>query len=247
MFSRILLLSLPACAWSAYTITDSPQSLAKFKEEYNLKKADLDDAFKILEFNEAIRGSASPSSADESKMWAWYSTVTGPKKVEAQQFLQQVEKDGLVHEQLLSTFVTGLTAVLPAGATPALVKNAATNFKALLGSTLPVEDKLAVNKGTLTAWKQLKVMSAAEKAKAIEIAKLKMFEQWSGSLDKAYKTADLDDYQKMTKCFAETVGTATPGAAGAGTNNWEVYSRMPVDLQTKIQTYMLEKLSARIV
>lgn len=136
---------------------------------------------------------------------------------------------------------------LPAATTPALLKNAATNFKALLGSTPAVEDKLAVNKGTVTAWKQLKVMSAAEKAKAIEIAKLKMFEQWSASFDTAYLTADLDDYQKMTKCFAETVGTATPGAAGAGTNNWEVYSRMPVDLQTKIQTYMLEKLSARIV
>lgn len=253
MFSRILLLSLPSAVWSANNnvIAAAPQSLAKFKELYNLEKAgDLTTPFKILEYNNALRGSSAPPStvADAGLMWDWYSAVTGPKKNEANEFLNQVEKDNLVHEQLLSTFVTDLNKVL-AGTNAATSKNDAINLKGLLGDTKPVTgtptEMLA---DTVTAWETLKNMNAADKAKALEMAKNRMYEKWVALFKVDF--AALDDYAKMTQCFAETLqdkDTEPASDAKKGKTNWNVYSRMPTDIQSKMAAHMLQKMKTRII
>lgn len=222
--------------------------MAKFKELYDAEKAaDLNSPLLILEYNDALRGiSAPPSTVPDAKpMWDWYSTVTGPKKVEAQQFLEKVEKDNLVHEQLLSTFVTGLSTVL-AGTNAATSENDAINLKGLLGDTEPVAGTpVGMLAATVTAWSQLKSMNSADRAKALEMAKNKMYEKWV-ALFKTDFTA-LDDYKKMTQCFAETLQDTKPGGNTLkGETNWNVYSRMPADIQNKMAAHMLQKMKTRI-
>jgi len=250
MFSRILLLSLPSAVWSANNnvIAAAPQSLAKFKELYNLEKAkDLTTPIKILEYNNALRGSSAPPLVDAGLMWDWYSAVTGPEKNEASEFLNQVEKDNLVHEQLLSTFVgTDLDLVL-AGTNAATSKDDAINLKGLLGDTKPVANTpTGMLAATVTAWETLKKMKSAEKVQALEMAKNKMYEKWVALFKVDF--AALDDYAKMTECFAQALQDKdTQPPAGEGLTNWNVYSRMPTDIQSKMAAHMLQKMKTRII
>lgn len=249
MFSRILLLSLPLAVWSVgdHAIQAAPQSLAKFKELYNLEKAqDLTTPLKILEYNNALRGSSAPTVADAEFMWDWYSAVTGSEKNEASEFLNQVEKDNLVHEQVLSSFLsTNLDAVL-AGTNAATSKNDAINLKGLLGDTEPVVGTPAgMLAATKTAWNTLKRMNAAQKAQALEMFKNKMYEKWVSLFENEF--TNLDSYKKMTECFAQTLQDKdTEPQADPAKRNWNTYSRMPTDIQSKMAAHMLQKMKTRI-
>lgn len=241
-FSRILLLSLPLSVWSNDVAGDI-QSLSKFKEEYQKELPDQTSALKKITFNSAIQGASSPSDADAKNLWEWYSAVSGTVKTEAKAVMDKMEKDGLVHQLLLSEFVTKLNTAI---AQTAVVTDAK-NYEALMKTETPAAGH-GIAAETVAAHELLKVMNAADKAQANAFIEARMY----GSFTKAYDgySNTLNDYQKITQNFAQTLATTQVTGAHAddvkGKDTWDVYSRVPAAMQDKIRAYMLEKLKAKI-
>jgi len=249
-FSRILLLSsLPSCVLSAGNYApNTPQTLAKFKEEYTKERqGDLDTSLKILQYNNAIRGSATPTYTDSAPLWQWYHSDTGAIKVEAQKFLEQVEKDNLVHEQALASMLGEVKKVLAGGATETGIKQDAANLKLLVGSTLPVAGNgpPKILADTVNTWNSLKDLSAATRKTVLDHAWVMLYDNWAAVYDA--KMTDLKDYASITKGLAEMLGKKAPGDNTAyGQTNQPVYFGAPTALQSKMRAFFLAKLKAKM-
>merc|ERR1712217_637317 len=145
-------------------------SLARFEEEYNSNLPDENDgtssaANNIIEMNDEIRGSTEPSQADRKTLWAWYSEVTGSAKTAAKAFLEKVEKDNMVHEQLLTNFNTKLQTALAQATGPGKVAVDAKNYAAIVGDETPSVTG-DVTTAAVTAYTVLQSLSTTNQAKA---------------------------------------------------------------------------------
>merc|ERR1711920_510318 len=101
------------------------------------EEADLTTALLILQYNDAIRGTATPTVADSKTLWQWYHAAPAAQRAEAQKFLEQVETENLVRETALAAITEQTQAAFKGDATDKGIKEDAVALEGLLGSTEP--------------------------------------------------------------------------------------------------------------
>merc|ERR1712113_373011 len=98
-------------------------------------------------------------------MGAWYSEVSGSAKTAAKAFLEKVETENMVHEQLLTNFNTKLQTALAQATGPGKVAIDAKNYAAIVGDATPTATG-DVTAEAVTAYGMLQSLSTAAQAKA---------------------------------------------------------------------------------
>merc|ERR1719436_1773037 len=249
LMSRILLLSLPIAVFG-YPVTEV-KSLAKFKQEYNSNFNDVHTgatpSSDVLAMNNRIRGSTEPTDADQKKLWAWYSEVDGTAKAAAKTFLEKVEKDNLIHEQLLTNFNTQLNTALVQGTGPGKVAVDAKNFAAIFGTVAPTATGDILT-AAVTAYGQVQKMGTANLAKAKALAEARLFGSWQ----KRFKEVNgqftgASGFKHIVQCMKltfESTATAPTDDSNAGASGWAVYSRVSAATKAKLRAAIVEQMTA---
>merc|ERR1711920_925032 len=209
-------------------------------------------AVNILKFNNLIRGTAEPASTqgDAQKLWSWYSSVTDASvKASATAFLEQVERDNLVHEQALTTFNTALRTALTQTTGSGHVAIDAKNYAAIFGATLPsVDTTTGVNQGAVDAYNALQAMSTANQAKAKTLAETRLYGSW---LARFTKLRDIDSqfsgasgFQHIVQGMKETMQTtASTDDTNGGESGWAVYNRVSAANKKLIRDAIVAQMS----
>merc|ERR1712113_1013065 len=194
--------------------------------------------------NDEIRGSTEPSQADRKKLWAWYSEVTGSAKTAAQAFLEKVEKDNMVHEQLLTNFNTKLQAALTQATGPGKVALDAKNYAAIVGDEIPSVGG-PVTAHAVVAYNLLQSLSATNKAKAKALAEARLYSSWENRFKAvSSRFTGTGGFKNIVKCFKETTQTtAVSDDTDAGESSWAVYSRVSAALKAKIRKAIVDQMS----
>merc|ERR1712151_119200 len=214
---------------------------AAFKAEYTKEKADLTTALLILQYNDAIRGTATPTVADSKTLWQWYHAAPAAQRAEAQKFLEQGEKDNLVRETALSSIATQTKDAFKGAADKAGIEADAVALQGLLGSTEPAVTE------TKKAWTSLKTLNTADKEKVLDHAGVQLYDKWVAFYAKKAKGTLDGDYAKLMQSLAETLQDHKPANDNVfGETNQYVYSRVPAAIQSKLRAYLLEKLKATL-
>lgn len=257
MMSRILLLSLPSAVLSAYSITEAPVSYADFVEEYNKNLPDVNQgtsaAVNVLDLNNLIRGTSEPASTegDAQKLWSWYSGLTDASvKAKAEAFLAKVETDNLVHEQMLTTFNTKLTAALTQGTAAGAVATDAKNYAAIIGDTLPVANPATtgITADAVAAYNALQAMGTANQVKAKALAETRLYGSWLARFKKLRDTSSrftgAGGFKNIVQCLKETLQTtASTDDTNGGESSWAVYHRVSAANKKLIRDAIVEQMS----
>merc|ERR1712039_265813 len=255
MLSRILVLSLPSVVLS-YDITEAPVSLDDFKEEYNKNLVDentgANAAVNILKLNNLIRGKSEPADTepDAQKLWSWYSGVTvSAQKEKATAFLNKVETDNMVHEQMLTTFNTKLRAALVQGTGVGKVVIDAKNYAAIIGDEKPVPSLASgIKSEALAAYNALQALSKANKAKALALAEARLYGSWLARFEQLRDHEDrfkgATGFRHIVQCLKETLQTtASTDDHSGGESGWAVYHRVSAANQKLIRDAIVKQMS----
>lgn len=235
MVSRILTLSLPSAVLAAYQIASAPVSLDDFKTEYNLNLPDETTAVKILTLNNLIRGTNEPTGSgtgDANKLWAWYAGVTDATvKASAKAFLEKVETDHMVNEQMLTSFNTGLQTALTQATAPGKVTIDAKNYAAIFGDVRPsVDPTTGIRQGAQDAYDAFQTLDSANQAKAKTLAEARLYGSWTArfkTLRDTNQFTGTDGFKHIVQCMRDVMQTSAPSDdSNGGESGWQVYHRV---------------------
>merc|ERR1712014_86539 len=178
------------------------------------------------------------------KLWAWYSEVDGPAKTEAKAFLEKVERDNMIHEQLLTNFNTKLQLAVPQTAGAGQVAIDAKNYAAIVGEDTPVVGN-DITQDAVDAHGLLQKLDAANQAKAKALAEARLYASWKKRFEAvASQFTGTSGFSNIVKCLKETFQNTAPvdGDANAGQSGWAVYSRVSADTKAKLQAAIVEQV-----
>merc|ERR1712113_1210597 len=209
-------------------------------------------AVNILKFNNLIRGTSEPASTqgDAQKLWSWYSSVTDASvKASAKAFLEKVETDNMVHEQMLTTFNTALRTALTQATGSGKVAIDAKNYAAIIGATLPsVDATTGVNQGAVDAYNALQAMSTANQAKAKTLAETRLYGSWLARFKKLRDTdsqfSGASGFQHIVQGMKQAMQTtASTDDTNGGESGWAVYNRVSAANKKLIRDAIVAQMS----
>merc|ERR1711972_878733 len=214
-------------------------------------------ALDLLVFNNLIRGTSQPASAisengDAKFLWSWYSGVSDASvKAKATAFLEKVETDNLVHEQMLTTFNTELQTALTQGTTAGAVATDAKNYAAIIGDTLPVASPgtTGITTAAVAAYNALQSMGTANQAKAKALAETRLYGSWLARFKKLRDTdsrfTGTSGFQRIVQCLKETMQTtASTDDTNGGQSSWAVYHRVSAANKKLIKDAIVKQMSS---
>merc|ERR1711920_474368 len=207
-------------------------------------------AVDVLKMNNHIRGTTAPTDADEKYLWSWYSGVTdATAKASAKAFLEKVETDNMVHEQMLSTFNTNLQKALTQATTSGAVATDAKNYAAIFGDEVFVKDATkGITAEAVAAYDALQAMSTANQAKTKTLAQTRLYGSWLARFkqlrDTDNKFTGTDGFKNIVQCLKQTMQTTDSGDdTVGGESSWAVYHRVSTANQKLIKDALVKQMS----